>query len=238
MKMYVMVTAYILALIAFFALVPASSYCFALDYKVAVASWEEDALRSEVERFDRAAGRYRPAKAAEVKGSDVGASFMRPVDKYIRMVVKLTAWELYQSDPKLVKHKRMTKQDILQLIEDVSKAEDINPVIIKAMVQAESSFRIHVVSSKGAYGLMQLMPRTAEELGVDPTNPVENLIGGIRYFKQMRNKFMGYTTLALAAYNAGPKRIIGLKIPKIRETRRYVKLVYKLYYRYKREALT
>ncbi len=237
MRMYVIVIAYILTLIVFFALLPANSYCFALDYKVAVASWEEDALRSEVERFNRAAGGYRTAKITEVKDSHVGASFMKPVDKYIKMVVKLTAWELYQSDPKLVKHKRMTKRDILQLIEDVSKAERINPVIVKAMVHAESSFQIAATSKKGAFGLMQLMSETAKELGVDRANPVENLIGGIRYFKQMRTKFMGYTTLALAAYNAGPKRIVGLKIPKIRETQKYVKRVYKLYYRYKRKAL-
>lgn len=168
--------------------------------------------------------------------------FAREMDKHIESaymdeVMALTPWEIYQINPELVKQKRMSKADIIRLIEDVSKAEYINPVIVKAIVQAESSFRVNVVSPKGAFGLMQLMPKTAEELGVDPTNPVENLIGGIRYFKQMRDQFMGYTTLALAAYNAGPKRIIGLKIPKIRETRRYVKLVYKLYYQYKRKAM-
>lgn len=236
MRMYIIVVAYVLTLIVFFALLPASSYCFALDYKVTVANWEKNALRSEVERFNRAAGGYRVAKVAEVKDSYVGASFMKPVNKYIRMIVELTAWKLYQSNPELVKHKRMTKRDILQLIEDVSKAERINPVIVKAMVHAESSFQISATSKKGAFGLMQLMSETAKELGVDRANPVENLIGGIRYFKQMRTKFMGYTTLALAAYNAGPKRIVGLKIPKIRETQKYVKRVYKLYYQYKRET--
>ncbi len=196
MRMYAIVTAYILTLIVFFALVPASSYCFALDYKVTVASWEEDALRSEVERFNRVAGGYRTAKVAEVEDPYIETSYMKPVDKYIKMIVKLTAWKLYQFDPELVKHKRMAKRDILQSIEDVSKAERINPVIVKAMVHAESSYNPRAISKKGAFGLMQLMPETAKELGVDRANPVENLIGGIRYFKQMRTKFMGYTTLA------------------------------------------
>ncbi len=168
--------------------------------------------------------------------------FARALDKHIEdaymdEVMALTPWEIYKVRPELVKHKPMSKADIIQLIEDVSRAEYINPIIIKAIVQAESSFRVSVTSPKGAFGLMQLMPKTAKELGIDRYNPVENLIGGIRYFKQMRDQFMGYTTLALAAYNAGPKRIIGLKIPKIRETQRYVKLVYKLYYQYRREAL-
>ena len=96
--------------------------------------------------------------------------------------------------------------------------------LIKAIIRAESDFDPCAVSSKGACGLMQIMPQTARDLGVtDAFDPRENIFGGVRYFKELLNRFNGNIPLSLAAYNAGPNRV-GLlrKVPRIKETERFV----------------
>jgi hypothetical protein len=90
------------------------------------------------------------------------------------------------------------------------------------MIGQESNYDPTAVSGKGAYGLTQLMPGTAEELGVDPTDPLQNMDGGARYLKQQYDRF-GTWPLALAAYNAGPRKVKEAGgIPDYRETRNYV----------------
>ena len=110
------------------------------------------------------------------------------------------------------------------MISKVAVEQGIEERLLKAVVQAESDFNPDEVSHTGAMGLMQLMPDTAKELGVvDPFNPYQNLTGGSKYLKQMLTRFNGDTSLALAAYNAGPgavKRAGG--IPNIAETKNYV----------------
>lgn len=95
--------------------------------------------------------------------------------------------------------------------------------IFLSLVQQESGFDPNARSRRGAIGLGQLMPGTARELGVDPTDPVQNLEGSARYLRQMLDRF-GDMPLALAAYNAGPGTVrrAGNTIPNIRETQRYV----------------
>ena len=101
-------------------------------------------------------------------------------------------------------------------------SHSIPPVLFEALVRAESDFDPNAVSPKGAIGLTQLMPRTAKELGVDPTDPMENLDGGARYLRQQFERF-GSWPLALAAYNAGPTRVAKLgRIPNIPETKTFV----------------
>jgi soluble lytic murein transglycosylase-like protein len=92
------------------------------------------------------------------------------------------------------------------------------------MVQRESGAKPCAASVKGAQGLMQLMPATQIELGVqDAFDPEQNISGGVRYLKQMLDRYDGNTALALAAYNAGPQRVTpGGKIPDIPETQNYV----------------
>jgi hypothetical protein len=93
------------------------------------------------------------------------------------------------------------------------------------LIQQESSFRPDVVSPKGAIGLGQLMPATAKELGVDPTDPMQNLEGAAKYLSQQLKRF-GSPELALAAYNAGPTRVAKLgRVPNIAETQNYVKTI-------------
>ena len=96
--------------------------------------------------------------------------------------------------------------------------------VFLSLVQQESGFRPDAVSRAGAVGLGQLMPGTARDLGVDPTNPEQNLEGSARYLRQQLDRFGGDMPLALAAYNAGPRRVAeaGNAIPNNAETQAYV----------------
>jgi soluble lytic murein transglycosylase-like protein len=113
----------------------------------------------------------------------------------------------------------------------ISKAAqkyDLPVKLIKGVIRAESNFQVKAVSRAGAQGLMQLMPATARELGVEnPFNIEENIDGGARYLRKMLDSFGGDLKLALAAYNAGPEAVIkyGGKVPPYLETQQYVQRV-------------
>lgn len=106
---------------------------------------------------------------------------------------------------------------------ELSARFDLSPTLIEALVWQESRWRQGAVSPKGAQGLAQLMPGTARELGVDPSDPFANLEGGARYLRQQIDRFDGDLEKALAAYNAGPGRVEKAGgVPRIRETQEYV----------------
>jgi soluble lytic murein transglycosylase-like protein len=109
-------------------------------------------------------------------------------------------------------------------LDQVSKAYDISPRLLEALVWQESRWNQGAVSRTGAIGLAQLMPGTARELGVNPHDPLQNLTGGARYLRQQLNRFNGDVEKALAAYNAGPGRVMTAGgIPSIPETQAYVR---------------
>ena len=112
--------------------------------------------------------------------------------------------------------------DYRNLAYQTAQKYGIDPDMFVRQIQAESAFNPAAVSSAGAIGLGQLMPATAKELGVDPTDPAQNLEGAARYMKQQLDRF-GDPALALAAYNAGPSRVAKVNgIPNITETQNYV----------------
>lgn len=110
------------------------------------------------------------------------------------------------------------------LIEEHAKANELNPVLVRAVIEAESAFNPRAVSRVGARGLMQLMPATARDLGVvDPFDPEDNIRGGTKYLRSLLDRFDGDVELALAAYNAGPGAVEKYDgVPPYRETRNYV----------------
>lgn len=124
-----------------------------------------------------------------------------------------------------------TKSEIMDLIDETCEKYDMDSKLVKALVKQESGFNPDAKSKAGALGLMQLMPKTAESLGVkDPMNPKDNIDGGVRYLKQMLERFNGNKILALAAYNAGPNAVSKYNgVPPYKETQNYVKSILSMY---------
>ena len=113
------------------------------------------------------------------------------------------------------------------IIQEAAAEYDLDPNLIRAVMQAESAFHPFAVSRAGAEGLMQLMPELADEMRVnDSFDPRENIMGGAKYLKRLLDYHNGNIDLALASYNAGPGNVERYGgIPPFRETRRYVKTI-------------
>lgn len=120
-------------------------------------------------------------------------------------------------------------------ITKASKQHGVSFPLLKAIIKAESDFNPRAVSKKGAMGLMQIMPKNLKSLQIaDPFDPLENIMGGARYFKKLLKRFNGELSLSLAAYNAGPAAVdIYKTIPPYKETQNYVEKVMKFYYGFK-----
>jgi len=116
-------------------------------------------------------------------------------------------------------------------IQIVSKQFGIDPALVRCIIGVESGFNPLAISVKGAQGLMQLMPATAQDLRVsNPFHPRENIIGGVKYLRYLLNLFSGDLALALAAYNAGENAVLRYQsVPPYPETMAYVQKVLGLY---------
>lgn len=126
--------------------------------------------------------------------------------------------------------------DVRKIISRCADEYNIDEELIRAVIQVESGWKADAVSSKGAGGLMQLMPRTAKMLGVENLfDPEENIEGGVKYLSQLTDKYEGDVEKALAAYNAGPGRVDAAGGAPFPVTARYVRNVMALYHRYREE---
>lgn len=125
-----------------------------------------------------------------------------------------------------------SKEDLKQLASEAGERNQIDPALVHAIVQQESSWNPRAVSIKGALGLMQLMPGTAQDLGVtDAFDPEQNLDAGTRYLRALLERYDGNLDFALAAYNAGGgavERAGG--VPNYRETRNYIERITNAYF--------
>jgi len=133
-------------------------------------------------------------------------------------------WNFYRKEVGPANPEMVSYRDIIRHNSHQFRLEE---ALIKAVIKVESDYDPGVVSSKGAQGLMQLIPETAEYLRVaNPFNPAENIRGGSQYLRQMLDQFDGNLELALAAYNAGPNAVRRHGgIPPYEETRNYIQRV-------------
>jgi soluble lytic murein transglycosylase-like protein len=129
-------------------------------------------------------------------------------------------------------NRSFTQKQIDAAIEQAAARHNLDPNLVRSVIKVESNFNPNAVSRKGAMGLMQLMPQTARQLRVtNPFDPQQNVDAGVRHLKQLMENFGGDVKLSLAAYNAGATTVArSAGIPRIPETRNYVKRITELYY--------
>jgi len=142
------------------------------------------------------------------------------------------AGESKNNSPSNVKDRSTDPYD--GIIQKAAERYEVDPALVKAIIMAESSYNPRAVSRKGAQGLMQLMPSTARALGVkDIFNPEHNIDAGVRYFRKLLDQFHGDVKLAIAAYNAGSRKVRMYNgIPPFKHTRYYVAKVIEYHQRY------
>ncbi|MGQ9629609.1 MAG: lytic transglycosylase domain-containing protein [bacterium] len=170
----------------------------------------ESALRREIEKVD--AAEKAQARGAEAASVDVE---QKPEEPEWQEVSTYTPRTL----------------GITDYINIYSQKYNIPPRLVDAIIRAESGYNPYAKSPRGALGLMQLMPDTADEMGVeDPFDVEQNIEGGTRYLRRMIDRFNGNLHKALAAYNAGPENVDKYGgIPPFQETRDYVRRVLRFF---------
>ncbi len=138
-----------------------------------------------------------------------------------------------ESLPDLQTSTRNPSPTIEQLIETGAAAQSPTPEfvrLVQSVARVESGLRVDAVSPKGALGLMQLMPLTAKDLGVTPSDVQANIRGGAQYLRELLIHYHNDAVLALAAYNAGPGAVAKFGgVPPFTETRRYIQRVLQEY---------
>ena len=124
-----------------------------------------------------------------------------------------------------------------KVIREAAERYQVDYALVKAVIKTESNFNPQAVSRAGAKGLMQLMPGTANALGVDNSfHPEDNIQGGVRHLRYLLDRFQGDLPLTLAAYNAGEKVVFRYKgIPPYKETRTYIRQVMRYFKNYSSE---
>ncbi len=157
-----------------------------------------------------------------------------PTDTHFtRMEFTSKSATLYGTSRHKHHNRNAIKKTYHSVVKKAAKSYGLDPGLVKAVIEAESGWNPYAVSPKGALGLMQLMPDTAQELMVyDPLDPEENIWGGSHYLSMLLEMFNGDVINALAAYNAGPGAVTRYGgLPPYRETVNYVQRVLKFWKR-------
>ena len=161
-----------------------------------------------------------------------------PAVAEVKIDVREDGIKMIKGEPPVARERRLAARMVAiptakmaELLERGSYERALDPRLVQAVVQVESGYNPRALSNKGAIGLMQLMPATARELGIDdPWNPDGNVAGGTAYLRRMLDTFSGDVELALAAYNAGPKAVLNhAGVPPFAETRAYVRKILCIY---------
>ena len=184
---------------------------------------------------------FKSDRAAQIQSKSDHA-LGKTLDKSTGVKIPLSLPEDYpagitETNPLSV-HGKKTEALLHPVVLKAANRHQIDPALVKAIIMAESSYNPKAISKKGARGLMQLMPKTAEILGVkDSFNPEQNINAGVRHFKGLMNRFKGDVKLALAAYNAGGRKVRKYQgVPPFKATQYYIKKVFE-YYQYYREKM-
>ena len=156
----------------------------------------------------------------------------------VKITVDATGKKVIFNEPSAARTRRFSASLVMppeaqlsDIIDQHAYAADLDPKLVRAVIQVESGYNARALSNKGAIGLMQLMPQTARDLGVsDPYDPSDNIHGGTTYLRQLLTQFEERIELAVAAYNAGPNAVKKYGgVPPYDETVDYVQRVIALY---------
>ena len=166
--------------------------------------------------------------------------FCSTITQEVRLLVEPPEVKFPAQTPVLLLNKLPKKiVDPTPMIKVSAEKHKVRAALVKGIVAAESAFNANAISAKGAVGLMQLMPSTAEQYGVDPLIPEQNIDGGTRYLGVLLQRYKKYRngmTRAIAAYNAGPGVVDRYRgVPPYKETRGYVTRVLAYMKQFERE---
>jgi soluble lytic murein transglycosylase-like protein len=127
----------------------------------------------------------------------------------------------------------LDRDGVEKLVREAAERHRVDPALVRAVIETESNWNTSAFSRKGAIGLMQLIPTTAQRFGAtDAFNPKQNVEAGVRYLRTLLERYNGNLDLALAAYNAGEGAVDRAHgVPSFRETRNYVQRVQNAYFR-------
>jgi len=186
--------------------------------------------------WSRAEHRWKPVPPPTPSAMKAAKSAAAEVGQFVAAapanpVMNTASAEVSPDNREILRGRAMTSRELDSIIEEAARRHDVDPNLVRSLIKVESNFNTHAVSSKGAMGLMQLMPATARTLNVsNPFDPEQNVDAGVRHLKHLLNDFNGDVKLSLAAYNAGAGAVTRSKgVPPYPETRNYVKRITALY---------
>jgi soluble lytic murein transglycosylase-like protein len=181
-------------------------------------------LSAAARRIDLNAAATRVDLSATAKRVDLGAATERP-SIYLPPETSLSG--------KLRPSLNLDRDGAEKLVREAAERHSVDPALIRAVIQTESNWNPSAISRRGAVGLMQLIPTTAQRFGVnDLYSPQQNVDAGVKYLKTLLERYNGNLDLALAAYNAGEGAVDRAHgVPSFRETRNYVQRVQSAYFR-------